>query len=92
MNTIFIGGSREISRPPLEVEERLNNIISSGHQVIVGDANGADKAVQKHLSDRGYRNVTRLLFRRPAAQQCRRVENPYGRHGEDYRGLPFPRH
>lgn len=58
MNTVFIGGSRHVSRLSAQVKERLNNIISSGHQVIVGDANGADKAVQKHLLDASYEDVT----------------------------------
>ncbi len=57
MNTIFIGGSRHVSRLPLEVKKRLDNVVASGHQVIVGDANGADKAVQKHLVDKQYDKV-----------------------------------
>jgi hypothetical protein len=58
LNTIFIGGSRNVSRLPLEVKTRLDNVVSCGHQVIIGDANGADKAVQKHLHERHYNNVT----------------------------------
>lgn len=58
MNTIFIGGSRHVSRLPAEVKKRLDNVIGSGHQVIVGDANGADKAVQKHFHDAAYDKVT----------------------------------
>jgi probable addiction module antidote protein len=58
MNTVFIGGSRHISRLPVLVKERLNNIVNSGHHVIVGDANGADKAVQKHLLEASYDKVT----------------------------------
>lgn len=58
MNTIFIGGSRHVSRLPAEVKKRLDNVVASGHQVIVGDANGADKAVQKHFSDARYTHVT----------------------------------
>ncbi|NJL08474.1 MAG: putative addiction module antidote protein [Methylacidiphilales bacterium] len=58
MNTIFMGGSRHVSRLPAEVKARIDNVVASGHQVIVGDANGADKAVQKHLFDRRYPNVT----------------------------------
>lgn len=58
MKTIFIGGSRDISRLPHEVKARLDNIIANGHRIIVGDAYGADKAVQYHLSDAHYRNVT----------------------------------
>ncbi|MGH7778923.1 MAG: addiction module antidote protein [Candidatus Binataceae bacterium] len=57
MNTIFIGGSRHVSRLPAEVKKRLDNVVTSGHQVIVGDANGADKAVQKHLVDKRYDKV-----------------------------------
>jgi len=58
MNKIFIGGSRHVSRLPAEVKQRLDNVIASGHLVVVGDANGADKAVQKHLLDKRYDNVT----------------------------------
>jgi probable addiction module antidote protein len=57
-NTIFIGGSRHVSRLPPEVRHRLDNVISSGHCVIVGDADGADKAVQKYLHDAAYDKVT----------------------------------
>lgn len=58
MNTIFIGGSRHVSRLPSEVKKRLDNVVASGHRVIVGDANGADKAVQKHFHDIHYDKVT----------------------------------
>ena len=58
MNTVFIGGSRHLSRLPSEVKERLHNITGSGARVVVGDANGADKAVQKFLHDASYKNVT----------------------------------
>jgi probable addiction module antidote protein len=58
LNTIFIGGSRHVSRLPSEVKKRLDNVVASGHRVIVGDANGADKAVQKHFHDIHYDKVT----------------------------------
>jgi probable addiction module antidote protein len=58
MNTVFIGGSRHISRLPVQVKERLDNVMKNGHQVIIGDANGADKAVQKHLLEAAYDKVT----------------------------------
>jgi probable addiction module antidote protein len=58
MNTIFIGGSRHISRLPSEIKDRLNKVIDNGHCVVVGDANGADKAVQKHFADASYGRVT----------------------------------
>lgn len=58
MTTIFISGSRHISRLPAEVKKRLDNVIASGYQIVVGDANGADKAVQKHVLDSRYDKVT----------------------------------
>jgi probable addiction module antidote protein len=58
MNTIFIGGSRHVSRLPAEVKDRLKNVIDKRHKIIVGDANGADRAVQKYLADSAYDNVT----------------------------------
>jgi len=57
-NTIFIGGSRHVWRLPAEIQHRLDNVINSGHRVIVGDANGADKAVQKYFHDASYDKVT----------------------------------
>jgi len=57
MNTVFIGGSRHVSRLPAPAKERLDNIVNSGFHIVVGDANGADKAVQKHLSNVSYPDV-----------------------------------
>ncbi len=64
MNTIFIGGSRHISRLPSEIKDRLNKVIDNQHCVLVGDANGADKAVQKHFADASYDKVSCLLVKR----------------------------
>jgi len=58
VNTVFIGGSRHVSRLPNQAKERLNNVIESGFAILVGDANGADKAVQKHLLATHYEHVT----------------------------------
>lgn len=58
MNTLFIGGSRHISRLSVDVKKRLENVIDVGHRVIVGDANGADKAVQRYFHDAAYDKVT----------------------------------
>ena len=54
---VFIGGSRRISRLNEEVRNRLDNLMENGLTVAVGDANGADKAVQEYLADKGYRQV-----------------------------------
>ena len=42
----------------MDVKRRIDNIIDSGFAILVGDANGADKAVQRYLADRQYQNVT----------------------------------
>ena len=57
MIKIFIGGSRLVSRLNTVIHDRLNNIISQNFQIIVGDANGADKVVQQYLSGQHYRHV-----------------------------------
>jgi hypothetical protein len=57
MTKVFIGGSRRISRLSADVRRRIDRIIEQGFPVLVGDANGADKAVQKYLQDRGYEAV-----------------------------------
>ncbi|MCX7791818.1 MAG: hypothetical protein N2378_14340 [Chloroflexaceae bacterium] len=57
MNKIFIGGSRKISRLSKDVLKRIDNIINNDLTVLVGDANGVDKCVQKYLFQKNYRNV-----------------------------------
>ena len=54
---VFVAGSRQISRLPAEVSSRLDTMIEKGFQILVGDANGADKAVQRYLADKSYPNV-----------------------------------
>ena len=49
MNKIFIGGSRHVSRLPPRLRERLDNVVTSGHQVIVGDATGPIKPCKSIL-------------------------------------------
>ncbi len=56
-STVFVAGSRQISRLPAEVKARLDTMIEKGFQILVGDANGADKAVQRYLADKSYPNV-----------------------------------
>jgi hypothetical protein len=57
MKKVFIGGSRRLSRLDKSVKSRLDNIIEKGFTVVVGDANGADKAVQRYLASMGYQQV-----------------------------------
>ena len=56
-STVFVAGSRTISRLPAEVKTRLDTMIEKGFQILVGDANGADKAVQRYFADKAYPNV-----------------------------------
>jgi adenine-specific DNA-methyltransferase len=57
MTKVFVGGSRHASRLNAQVRDRLDNIIKSGFPVVVGDANGADKAIQQYLHSKHYQNV-----------------------------------
>lgn len=51
MTKVFIGGSRAITRLHPEVAKRLRNMIDGKLMLLVGDANGADKAVQRFLAE-----------------------------------------
>lgn len=57
MSTVFIGGSRRIGRLNEVIRARLDNIVDRGLPVVIGDANGSDRAVQAYLADRGHRDV-----------------------------------
>ena len=58
MMNVFLGGSRRISRLNPEIRQRIDNVLSKGFAILIGDAYGADKAIQKYLAQKGYRNVT----------------------------------
>jgi hypothetical protein len=55
--TVFVSGSRSIAHLDEPVRQRLANIIAKRLRIIIGDAPGADAAVQKHLADAGYASV-----------------------------------
>jgi hypothetical protein len=57
MQSVFIAGSRALSKLNAQVKERLDNIVKQNFMVLVGDANGADKAVQRYLAERSYQHV-----------------------------------
>lgn len=57
MTSVFIGGSRRLGRMNSELAHRLNNIMDKRLCVLVGDANGFDRAAQAYLADNGYREV-----------------------------------
>lgn len=58
MTIVFLSGSRHISRLNRDVRSRLDNMMHNGLNVITGDANGADKAMQTYLHSASYRDIT----------------------------------
>lgn len=54
---VFVGGSRRLSRLNKKVTQTLDRLIERDLTIIIGDANGADKAVQSYLANKQYRNV-----------------------------------
>jgi hypothetical protein len=89
MTKVFIGGSRRVSRLDGQVRARIDRMIEQRLSVVVGDANGADKAVQHYLRDRGYQTVEVFCM----AGSCRNnlgswptrvIVAPKGTRGFDY--------
>ena len=58
MTKIFIGGSKTIHTIDDNVKEKIQEIIKSQYDVLIGDCFGVDKAVQEFFYENGYRNVT----------------------------------
>jgi hypothetical protein len=58
VTSVFIGGSRAVSRLNSVIRERLNDLLRKRCQILIGDASGADRAFQQHLAGCGYRDVT----------------------------------
>ena len=87
--TVFVAGSRQISRLPGEVKNRLDTMIEKGFQILVGDASGADKAVQGYLANRSYSNVLVYYMKDHCRNNVgnwptREVAAPRGAKGFDY--------
>ncbi len=57
MHKIFISGSMRIRNLDNNVLHRINNIIDSDYQVIVGDADGVDSSIQKYLKTKNSKSV-----------------------------------
>lgn len=58
MTTVFIAGSISISRLHEKVADRINKIVSSDFNVVVGDADGADTSIQECLQRYQAQKVT----------------------------------
>jgi len=57
ITTVFVGGSRRFGRVNADVQHRLERIVAKRFPILVGDANGADKAVQAFLQRLQYGHV-----------------------------------
>jgi hypothetical protein len=57
MATVFLSGSRKISRLNDLIRGRIKDMTEQGFRIVVGDANGADRALQGYLADTHYRDV-----------------------------------
>ena len=74
---VFIAGSRSLSKLSKEIKHRLDNIIERRLTVVIGDANGVDKAVQTYLSAKSYEKV--LVFH--MQERCRNNVGAWPIHG-----------
>jgi hypothetical protein len=67
-------------------------MIEKGFQILVGDANGADKAVQRYLADKSYANVLVHCMKAHCRNHVgnwptREIDAPRGARGFDYYSL-----
>lgn len=67
MEAVFLGGSRKTRALNEVIRARIENVLQKELPIFIGDANGADKAMQRYLADRGYRHVTVFC----AGSECR---------------------
>ncbi len=83
MTKVFIGGSRAVSRLNSTIREKLDDLISRQCEILIGDANGADKAVQEHFAQQHYQSVTVYCMHRSRNNvgnwPTKHVEAPGGR-------------
>ena len=57
MTKVFIAGSRRVTRLPADVQRRIDTMLDKAFEILVGDANGADRAVQMYLANKSYPHV-----------------------------------
>lgn len=57
MTTVFISGSMKIKNVHPLVLNRIENIIKSSYDIIVGDADGVDTSIQAFLKAKSYEKV-----------------------------------
>src|SRR3989304_4377205 len=88
MEAVFLGGSRRIARLNDSIRSKLDELLDRGLWMFVGDANGADRALQQHLANRGYERVVvyavkDMLRNNVGNWEVRSVEAPPGARGFD---------
>lgn len=88
MEAVFLGGSRRIARLNERIRSKLDELVDRGLWMFIGDANGADRALQQHLADRGYKRVvvyavTGMLRNNVGHWKVRSVDAPKGARGFD---------
>lgn len=85
---VFIGGSRAVSRLNAVIRARLDDLIKRGCTVLIGDANGADKAVQSYFAKNDYANVIVFCIdhcrNNVGAWPTRNIQPPPGSKGFSY--------
>ena len=86
---VFVGGSRRLSRLNKKVTRTLDRLIERDLTIIIGDANGADKAVQSYLVNKQYRNVIVFCMQNQCRNnlgdwQSRRVETSLRTNGFEF--------
>ncbi len=89
MTKVFIAGSRRLPRLNSEVKRRIDTMIEKHFTILVGDANGADKAVQRYLAQKAYRNAVVHCMagkcrNNIAGWPVREVAGPTGARGSAY--------
>lgn len=57
MCKVFISGSMRIKKLDENILKRINNIIHSQYEIIVGDASGVDSSIQQHLLNNEFNMV-----------------------------------
>ncbi len=82
MKSVFIGGSRRIGRVNAELARRLDNIIQTELRVLIGDANGFDRAAQAYLAEHGYKAVVVYC----TAGECRNNVGSWPQRAVEYQG------
>jgi hypothetical protein len=82
MISVFIGGSRRLGRMNAELSQRLDNLIQNQLRVVIGDANGFDRAAQAYLAEQGYRDVVVYC----TAGECRNNVGAWPLQAVEYQG------